>query len=189
MMRLKSAGLLASSLLLATATQVQAQEGWRVGVHGGQTEVDRLVQDSGLWWNDLDDDAFTYGASLGYDFSRNLGMRVMYERTNSLSGTNVCPTDAICPAIVLKESEEAQLWSAALLPRMYLTDDLSVFGSIGASHVEVDSGDTLPGDDDTELSYGAGISWEPAERLRVGLEYQRSEFEHDTLRVNFGWRL
>lgn len=188
MRRISLTGLLSGLALLLPVQAGWAAGDWIVSAHAGQTEVDRLIRSEGTWWNRIDDDSSSFGLSLGYDFFPELGVRLMYERAGSLRGINRCPAGQTCPAIVLTEGFDADLWSAAVVPRWYITHNWSIFGTAGLTHWRIGSGRRLPGDNGTDLTYGAGTSWLVTPEFELGVEYQRSEMDHETWRLNLGWR-
>lgn len=161
---------------------------WSAVLHLGSADVNRLVTDSGPWWNDVDDDATALGVSLGYDVSPMLGLRVMYEEANNLRGDNTCPPDAICPAVVIREDVDFSAWHAAVLPRYEFAPDWTVFGILGAQRWELDRDDRLPDDSGTAFTYGAGVAWQALPLVDVGLEYQASDVDYDAVRLNLEYR-
>ncbi|SRR6056297_561238 len=161
---------------------------WSAALHVGTADVNRLVTDSGPWWNDVDDDATALGVSLGYEVSPMLALRVMYEEANNLRGDNTCPPDAICPAVVIREDVDFSAWHAAVLPRYEVAPGWTVFGILGAKRWELERDDILPDDSDTVFTYGAGVSWQAVPLVDVGLEYQASEVDYDAVRLNLEYR-
>lgn len=161
---------------------------WSAALHLGTADVNRLVTDSGPWWNDVDDDATALGVSLAYDLSPMLGLRVMYEEANSLRGDNTCPPGAFCPAVVIREEVDFSAWHAALLPRYEFAPGWTVFGILGAQRWELDRDERLPGDSGTDFTYGAGVTWQFLPRVEVGLEYQASQVDYEAVRLSLGYR-
>lgn len=188
MYRITRTLLLVAMLVAAPWHTAIADGDWMISLHAGQTDVDRLVRSDGPWWNQIDDDHTSYGASIGYEWIRALGFRLMYERVGGLTGLNRCPDGMTCPALAITEDTDAELWSLAALPRLHLTDSWSIFGTLGLMSAELDSDTILPSSSETELTYGVGASWRPVSSLDLGVEYQRSELEHETVRLNLGWR-
>lgn len=180
--------LLVALMLIAPWQSSFAAGDWIVSLHGGQTKVDRLIRSEGQWWNQVDDDSFSFGASLAYDFIPEMGVRLMYERATGLLGANRCPPGQTCPAVAVDEDTDADLWSLAAVPRWYVTSNWSLFGTVGIAKWRLRTDDILPGDSGTDFSYGVGTSWLVTPEFELGLEYQRSEIDHQTLRVNLGWR-
>lgn len=184
----------ATTLLVLTFTTLglssaSAQDkAWSAALHAGVADVNRLVTDGGPWWNDVDDDAANLGVSLAYDLSPMLGFRVMYEEASNLRGVNTCPSDTICPAVVIREEVDFSAWHAALLPRYGFAPGWTVFGTLGAQRWELDRDDILPDDSDTAFTYGAGVTWEVLPRVDVGLEYQASQVDYEAVRLNLGYR-
>lgn len=180
-------GLVALMLFVPWQSGLAAGD-WIISLHGGQTEIDRTVRSDGDWWNRIDDDRSSLGASLGYDFIPELGVRLMYERATGFAGVNQCPPGMVCPAVVLFDEADADLWSLAVVPRWYVTPTWSVFGTAGVTRWKLSTNNVLPGGSGTEVTYGIGTSWLASPNVEIGVEFQRSEMVHETVRLNLGWR-
>lgn len=180
--------LLVSVMLMVAATPSWAAGDWIVSAHGGQTDVDRLIRSDAEWWNRVDDDSSSFGISAGYDFIPELGVRLAYERATGLTGTNRCPAGQVCPELVIRDDFDADLWSLTVVPRWYVTGNWSVFATAGVTHWDIGSGTELPGGNGTEAALGLGTSWLATPELELGLEFQRSDMDHETWRLNVGWR-
>lgn len=160
---------------------------WTAGLHVGSTTVDRLVEDSGAWWSRVDDSGTALGLSIAYDYSPLLGIRLMYERAASIGAQNVCPPDATCPAVAISEEVDLSSWQVAVVPRLALGPDWSLFGTLGGMRWKLHEDNVLPGDSGTDFVYGLGLAWRTG-RVQLGLEYQRTGIDSDTFRVNAGLR-
>ena len=179
------------SLLLcgAIASQPARADGpFRASLHLGAAEVDRVIRSSGPWWSSVDERNTALGISLGYDYSPNLGFRVMYERGNDYATVNVCPPNASCPTIAIQEEMDFSAWHFVALPRFSLNREWSLYGIAGAMSWNLDRDRILPKDSGTEFTYGAGISWLMSPRLELGFEYQASGIDYDVYRFNVGTR-
>lgn len=183
--------LMTCSLLLGgiMAWQPARADGpFRASLHLGATEVDRVIRSSGPWWSSVDERNTALGVSLGYDYSSNLGFRVMYERGNDYATVNVCPPNASCPTVAIQEEMDFSAWHFVALPRFALNRDWSVYGLAGAMSWNLDRDRILPKDSGTEFTYGAGVSWRMSSRLELGFEYQASGIDYDVYRFNVGTR-
>jgi hypothetical protein len=176
------------SLGAALGWQPALAEGkWSAGLHLGNVAVDRLVEDSGSWWSQVDDGSAAYGLSLAYEHSSLLGLRLMYERAGDLVAENRCPPGQACPAVAFDEEQDFTAWQIAAVPRLALGPDWSLFGTLGAMRWKLDRDDVLPGDSGTEFVYGLGLAWR-GQRLEMGAEYQRAGIDLDAFRVSLGLR-
>lgn len=160
---------------------------WSAALHLGNHTVDRLVEDSGSWWSQVDDSSAAYGLSLAYEHSPVLGLRLMYERAGDLAAENRCPPGQACPAVAIDEEVDFTAWQIAVVPRLALGLNWSLFGTLGAMRWELRRDDILPGDSGTELVYGLGLAWR-GQRLEMGVEYQRADIDLDAFRLSAGIR-
>lgn len=178
-------GLLVCSLGSSVAL---AETPWTLSGHIGNAKIDRLVQETGPWWSEVDDRATALSLSLAYDFMPTLGMRVLYERAEDMEALNRCPAGATCPAIAFSEDQEFSAWQLALVPRFPVTRELSVFGTLGVLDWKLRQDGVLPGDSATSFLYGAGATWRASELLELSVEYQRANADYEAIRVGFGIR-
>lgn len=177
-------------LLLGTALCWQpalADGKWSAALHLGNAAVDRLVQDGGAWWSQVDDNSAALGVSLAYEYSPLLGVRLLYEQAADLAAGNRCPPGETCPAIAIDEEVDLSTWQIAAMPRLPLGPDWSLFGTLGAMRWKLHQDNILPGDSGTEFVYGLGLAWQ-AERIRIGVEYQRAGIDLDAFRLSLGVR-
>ncbi len=165
-----------------------AETPWTLSGHVGNVEADRLVQDTGQWWAEVDDRGTALGLSLAYDFMPTLGMRVLYERADDIEAINRCPPDTPCPAIAFSEAQDFSAWQLALVPRYPVTREFSVFATLGVLDWQLRRDGVLPGDSGTSFLYGAGASWRASELLELSVEYQRADVDYAALRVGVGIR-
>jgi hypothetical protein len=178
------------ALLMGTALCWQpalADGKWSAALHLSNVAVDRLIEDDGTWWNQVDDNTAALGVSLAYEYSPIFGLRVMYEHGAELAAENRCPPDDACPAIAIDEEVDFTAWQIAAVPRLPLGPDWSLFGTLGAMHWELHQDNILPGDSGTEFVYGLGLAWR-AERFEFGVEYQRAGIDLDNFRLSLGLR-
>lgn len=178
-------GLLACSLGSSVSL---AEMPWTLSGHIGNVKADRLVQDTGLWWSEVDDRATALGLGLSYDFMPTLGLRVLYERADDIGALNRCPAGATCPAIAFSEEQDFSAWQLALVPRFPLTRELSVFATAGVLDWKLRRDGVLPGDSGTSFLYGAGATWRATELLELSVECQRANVNYEGVRVGFGIR-
>lgn len=160
---------------------------WSAALHFGNAAVERLLEDGGAWWSQVDDNSAALGISLGYQYSPMLGVRVMYERAADLAAGNRCPPGQACPAIAIDEEVDFSAWQVAAVPRLPIGQDWSLFGTLGAMHWKLHQDDILPGDSGMELIYGLGLGWQ-GERIELGVEYQRAGVDLNAFRMNAGVR-
>jgi opacity protein-like surface antigen len=183
--------MIAFAFVAAVMSQPAVAQGpWTAAVHFGGAEVDRLITstDEGAWWSRVDDRRAALGASVAYDFLPMLGVRLMYERGPDYAAENVCPPGATCAAVAIGEEMDFTAWHLAAVPRIALAPDWSLFGTLGAMRWKLRQDTILPGDSGTEFTYGAGLAWRITPSVELGLEYQRSGIDYDTLRFNLGMR-
>lgn len=178
-------GWIAGSLCSAVAL---AETPWTLSGHVGNIKADRLIQDTGLWWSEVDDRATALGLSLSYDFMPTLGMRVLYERADDIEALNRCPAGATCPAIAFSEEQDFSAWQLALVPRYPVTREFSVFATLGVLDWKLRRDGVLPGDSGTSFLYGVGGTWRASELLELSVEYQRADVDYEAFRVGFGIR-
>jgi len=179
------------ALLLYGAMAAQpanAQGPFRASLHLGAAEVDRVIRSGGPWWSSVDERNTALGISLGYDYSPNLGFRLMYERGNDYATANLCPPNATCPTVAIQEEMDFSAWHFVALPRFALNREWSVYGIAGAMSWNLDRDRILPKDSGTEFTFGAGVSWLRSSRLELGFEYQASGIDYDVYRFNVGTR-
>lgn len=186
-MRQYFAILVAAAALAVTCAPAAAQGSFSLAAHVGSTDIERVQRSGGPWWTDVDDSATSLGLSLGYEFSRILGLRLGYERARDLRATNLCPPGAACPAIAIKEQQDFTTWQLALVPRLPLAGQWSLFGLLGVMDMKLSRDDLLPAGSETSLVYGVGLG----RRLGMaefGVEYQATDDVYRGLRFNAGVR-
>jgi len=180
--------LTTTSLLLASPLAL-AQGDWTISGHLGVVDVDHEISADPPWWTAVNDSEPAYGISATYKFLPQLGVRLMYEQARGLKSHNVCPPGGACAAIFIREDANLRVWSLAAMPRIPLTEAFSIYGTVGLSRWNLSvSGDQLPGDSGSDLTLGAGASWNPYPRVEVGLEYQFIDFNYNGARLNLGYR-
>jgi opacity protein-like surface antigen len=186
----KAAALVATlALAPGFAGTARAEGHWIVSGHAGSMDVDRLISRSGAtWWSRVDDDELGLGASVTYEPWAWLGLRVLYEQAEGLRAENRCPSGRVCPAVAFDESVDLRAWQFSALPQMRIAPDLSLFGSIGAQYWKLKRDEILRGDSGVDFIYGVGATWHVNPRVDFGLEYQRSNIEYQSFRVNLGVR-
>jgi hypothetical protein len=178
---------LSACLALLGSLPAAAQGPWSLAAHVGSLEIDRVVRDSGPWWADIDDRSTAMGLSVGYEMNPTLGVRLLYERASDLRSSNVCPPGATCPSIAIREEVDFTAWQLALVPRLPLTRNWSLFGTLGIMDWKLRRDNLLPTDSDTTLSYSVGFGWRTG-LVELGLEYQRADVDYDGLRFSAGVR-
>lgn len=178
------------ALLLGAALcwqPAQADGRWTASLHLGNAAIDRLVEDDGQWWSQVDDNGAAVGVSVTYEHSPIFGLRLMYELSAELEAGNRCPPGEVCPAVAIDEEVDFSAWQLAAVPRLPLGPDWSLFGTLGAMRWKLHQDDVLPGDSGTAFVYGLGLAWR-AERIELGVEYQRADIDLDTFRLSLGLR-
>jgi opacity protein-like surface antigen len=183
--------LIVTSALL-TADAYAETGGFFVTAQAGRAEYDVRLQGDTLWWGNVDDSGTALALGIGYEFTRNLGVRAMYELARGISAENVCPPGRVCPAIAFSESTDTHHWSIVAMPRLPLGDGWDLYGTIGAMRwrIEPDHDPAIgriASDDDTRLIYGAGVEYRFDGGMRVGIEYQRAGSAYGATRASVGF--
>jgi len=174
---------LVASSLVVLPTSAQSERPWSVSVHAGSANVDRLVRESGPWWSDVDDRRAALAIGVGYDPLPVLGLRALYERANGFDALNVCPDGQACPAVSISEDMDFSHWQVVLEPRYPMTNEWSLFASLGVMDWRLSRDDVLPGDSGTDFVYGAGVTWRTTGQIELRVEYQRSGVDYDAFRL------
>ena len=183
------------SLVMAPCALAQSEYRWTASVHLGNTDLSTLTKRDGS----LDGPGFNFDGvvrgdqshwaiSLAYEFLPWLGARAMFERATGFDMVNRCPAGRVCATIYLPDRADLESWTLAAQPRFHFNDQLSIHGILGLSFWDISTDGVLPGDSGTDFTVGAGITWRPAPRVELGLEYQYADFDYDAYRFNLGFR-
>lgn len=175
--------------LFGLSNAALAERPWSIAGHVSEVDLGTTSSETvDAFLGDVDDSRSGFGLSLSYRFLDNLGVRLMYERSTGFDMTNLCPPGATCPQVLITDEADLDAWTLAATPRLPLTDHFSMYGIAGATHWDISTTGTLPGDSGTDLTVGAGASWQPGEHFEVSLEYQYADFDYDAWRASLGFR-
>lgn len=186
------------SLVMAPCALAQSEYRWTASVHLGTTDLDTLTSAGGSsngpginYDGALSGDSSHWAISLAYEFLPWLGARAMFERATGFDMIGRCPAGMVCATIFrpdLIDQADLESWTLAAQPRFHFNDQLSIHGILGLSFWDISTDGVLPGDSGTDFTVGAGITWRPAPRVELGLEYQYADFDYDAYRFNLGFR-
>ncbi|MDT8449437.1 MAG: outer membrane beta-barrel protein [Wenzhouxiangellaceae bacterium] len=167
------------ALGLAISGTLGAQEqGWFVTAQAGVADYETTQKTGRGFFGETDDDSFAWAVGLGYDFNRNIGVRGMFERSTDHATTNLCPPNAVCPAILIREDTDFTNWSVVAMPRLPLGSRTNLYGTFGLQYWDADGGPQLPGDDDVEFLFGGGLEFSLTPHLAIGGEAQASAADY-----------
>lgn len=171
------ARLLVLLALLAPAVALAEAPGFFI--EADVRDVDASGEISGFT---LDDDDAGASLSLGFAFNRYFSLQVGYHNLGSHYATD-CPPPLVC--IVNNVDEvDVSAWSAAATASWPFAENFEVFGTVGAMDWEADFS-VFPGRDDssTDWLYGAGAAWWPTPSWRLGLSWERVDFDFDSIKL------
>jgi hypothetical protein len=123
-------------------------EGWYAGLSLGRTDVDVRAEDLGLTRAGVDKRDWSYGARVGYDFTKFLGAEVAYYDL----GRYGFGGDLL--GIPVNGEAKLRAWNVSLVGNLPISDALSGYGKIGYARTKIRGGD-----DNTEAVYGLGGKW------------------------------
>lgn len=159
--------------LASGAALAQQPTGPYIGLLGGTSDISREVTEDYTH----KDDKFTWGASLGWQFTSNLAAEIAYLKPGNLSLTEIDGED------VYSVTGKLHGFSANAILSLPFADRWSVHARVGAVRARekyrASVNDETVGtfsDTTTEVIYGGGIGV-IIEGARFRLEYQRAEFE------------
>ena len=165
-------------LLIATPTITCAGvPGWFVEADVRQVDASGIV--SGIA---VDDDGTGASIGLGYAFNRHFALLGSYHDMGSFAASD-CPPPLLCVTINYGEVDVSgfSLVGTASLP---LSETFELFGTAGVLDWDADFSAFPIGDDSrTDVLYGAGAAWWPAPEWRFSLNFERVDFDLDSIRL------
>lgn len=170
--------------LFAQSRSGDADSGWFASVHAGWMWADRHLG-GGNTQDRIDDDGFGLGAGLGYEFNRNLGIRLTYSRSEMDAERLQFSPDPIEP---LSVDTDVDAWSLEVLPRLELGSGWSAYAILGAQHWRIRPDSPVSNDDGTGFVYGAGAEYRLNDSLGLGLEVRDSGVDLGSVNANLTFR-
>jgi len=186
---MKKLSMMVAALAFSAAGPALA-EGWYTGLAVGQSKADINRSDLGLSTGTVDDKDTSFGAKLGYEFGRHLGVEASY---NQLGKYNFNGTFAGVP---VSGDAKARSYDVSVLGILPFTDRFAGYGRLGYGRTMVDASASAQGfsgtasDWESEALYGAGLRMNIDKQWGVFTEYTRyddTKIDNWTVgaRVNF----
>lgn len=170
---------------LATAAAAPAfAEGWYAGLSLGQGKVNVSAAEVGLSSGSLDDNDLTWGARVGYGFSRHLGVEAAYYDLGKYQFNGAFGR---LPASGEAKVKSYNVAAVGTLPFGY-NDVFGAYGKVGYARTRVSASANVAGfqgsskEWDNEAMYGLGLKWNPDRQWGLFAEWNRL---HDTQLENW----
>lgn len=173
------AGLLATVAAGIPSAMAADTTGWYAGVGIGQAHLANVCADAraGGFVGNCNDKDTSWKIFGGYDFNRNFAVEAGYvDLGEATLGGNV-------GAVAISANAKAKGWELLGVGTIPVTDQLGIYGKIGAFRWDVDVTATaaLPpafaiasaGATGTDLTYGVGVKFDFTRNIGARLEWQR----------------
>ena len=180
--------------LAALASAAAANPFYFTGKLGNSTLDDDL---RGSLSQIIDGNDTGWGLGLGFRFGRYLAFQAEYQELGNATGAGgPCSEEDLCIALVVPLETDSSAVTVTVLPHLWLTKRLAVYGKLGFVSWQTDVSEISDAADrfiedfnDQDLVFGAGVRFQLPGPFGVYAEYESiaSRFEAVSLGATFGF--